>query len=123
MVHRNYGKAKDMPFYSRAKIVRAKLAKLAKFMKKEKLDSLMERKDKVAELYYVITKYSPLTRLDCTNISYESWGIISSEQADKEDGVNDLKKVYDKQNIWTATSTLACTVSCAPTAVKLCMQW
>ena len=52
MVHRNYGKAKDMPFYSRAKIVRAKLSK---FMKKEKLDILMERKDKVTELYYVIT--------------------------------------------------------------------
>lgn len=66
LVHRNYGKAKDMPFYSRAKIVRAKLAK---FMKKDKLDSLMDDKGKVTELYYVITKYSPLTRLDCTNIS------------------------------------------------------
>ena len=120
LVHRNYGKAKDMPFYSRAKIVRAKLAK---FMKKDKLDSLMDDKGKVTELYYVITKYSPLTRLDCTNISYESWGIISSEQADKEDAVNDLKKVYNKTKKWTATSTLACTVSCAPTAVKLCMQW
>ena len=93
LVHRSYCKAKDMPFYSRAKIVRAKLAK---FMKKDKLDSLMDDKGKVTELYYVITKYSPLTRLDCTNISYESWGIISSEQADKEDAVNDLEKVHNK---------------------------
>ena len=64
MVHRNYGKAKDMPFYSRAKIVRAKLAK---FMKKDKLDSLMDDKGKVTEMYYVITKYSPQQILYAVN--------------------------------------------------------
>ena len=93
-MHRNYGKTKDMPYYLRAKIVRAKLSK---FMKKEKLDILMERKDKVTELYYVITKYSPLTRIDCTIISYESWSTISSEQADSLEVVNDLRKVYGRK--------------------------